>query len=237
MVIRALYKRIGFNVPVPFGVFGGLAPYTFSVEPGGAGGSIDANGIYTSGFKKGRDTVKVVDSLGETATAEISVLPALYLLADIVQEYLALPQDQVTIFNQKSIPVSDEKVYVCVSTLPAKPYGTKNVKMIGAGLEEIISANMFQPVDITVYGRTPDAMLAADQVILSLVSDYSQRQQALNCFSVGKIPSSVVPLNEIEGASIPYMANVQVNLHYIAYSRRQVEYFNPPFEKQILTNK
>jgi hypothetical protein len=53
---------------------GGSGPMTWSVQAGGEGGRITAGGLYTAGTVGNRgDTVSVVDSLGNSASATISV--------------------------------------------------------------------------------------------------------------------------------------------------------------------
>jgi alpha-tubulin suppressor-like RCC1 family protein len=59
---------------------GGVSGYSWSVNAGGAGGTINSvSGVYTApaAVGSGTDTIKVTDSLGNTATTTITVLPAL----------------------------------------------------------------------------------------------------------------------------------------------------------------
>lgn len=57
---------------------GGFAPYTYSVDSGS--GSIDASsGLFLAPMSAGSSTLKVIDSQGTTATANVTVNPALTL--------------------------------------------------------------------------------------------------------------------------------------------------------------
>ena len=61
--LKSYYTNVGMGVKVPFGASGGTEPYTFSVVAGGVGGTIDANGVYTSPYAVGIVTILVVYSL------------------------------------------------------------------------------------------------------------------------------------------------------------------------------
>lgn len=58
-----------------FSAYGGYGAYVYSISVDGSGGaSIDSNGLYTAGPNPGSDTVKVVDALGNSATAVVTVV-------------------------------------------------------------------------------------------------------------------------------------------------------------------
>jgi hypothetical protein len=56
-----------------FTALGGFGGMTFTVDVNVSGGSIDGTGLYTAGPTPGTDIVKVVDSLGNEATATVTV--------------------------------------------------------------------------------------------------------------------------------------------------------------------
>lgn len=58
-----------------FAAYGGYGDYTYSIFTDGSGGaSVDSNGLYGAGPNPGTDVVKVVDQLGNSATATITVV-------------------------------------------------------------------------------------------------------------------------------------------------------------------
>ncbi len=63
-----------------FSASGGVEPYTWSVAPGGLGGTIDSNGLYTSPDDSGIDTIIATDFNGDEGDTFIAVEPLLGLL-------------------------------------------------------------------------------------------------------------------------------------------------------------
>ena len=58
-----------------FAAYGGYGDYTYSIDTDGSGGAaIDSNGLYTAGPNPGTDVIEVMDTLGNSATATVTVL-------------------------------------------------------------------------------------------------------------------------------------------------------------------
>lgn len=64
---------LNINESKAFSASGGVAPYTFSVVAGGDGSIVAATGAYTAAGFAGADTVRVTDSLGNTADAAVTI--------------------------------------------------------------------------------------------------------------------------------------------------------------------
>src|SRR4051812_47039746 len=62
---------------------GGVAPYTWSVAPGGAGGTIDADGLYTAPSGVGIDLIIATDSDAEEGYCDVIVDNPLTLLPSL----------------------------------------------------------------------------------------------------------------------------------------------------------
>ena len=229
--LRSNYSHIGMGIQIPTRADGGQEPYTYRIAPDGAGGTVDANGVYKAPYGIGVDKIIVEDALGETAELDIFVGTALQLLANVIQVYMGLSDGMVYLFNQKITPVKDNLLRVAVSTLSPK---TLAVKKEYEGNDQKISSLLVCPVDITIYSKTDEALLRKEEIIHALFSDYSKRQQELNSFSIGKLPTGFVTLNNVEGSSIPYAYNLTFNLHYVSSSKKATTYFDK-FEREILT--
>jgi hypothetical protein len=68
---------IAAGVTLAFSVNGGSGTgYTWSIQTSTTGGKVSDAGIYVAGPARGTDVVVVKDSLGNTATAQVTVLPA-----------------------------------------------------------------------------------------------------------------------------------------------------------------
>lgn len=212
--------------------FAGAEPYLYSVLPGGIGGSISADGIYTAPASIGVDTIQAVDDLGEIATFKVYVGTPLHLVGDIVRKYMGLDEDQVYLYNQKYKIPPDQRIYIAISQLTSRAFGSSSKTVNGI---ETIAANIISPIDITIQSRSMDALLRKEEIILALDSEYARRQQELNGFYIGKLSANIVPLNQEEGAAIPYMFNLTVNLQY-SYRKSNNSLYFDDFENTLITN-
>lgn len=219
------YTAIGPSLSSFFSGTGGYAPYSYAVLPGGIGGSITASGVYTAPATahSGVDQVKVTDITGATATAQILVGGPLFLLCDIIQTELGLASGRVYVWDQKIMQPTDGGLFVAVSVLSCKPFGS-TVSLDAQGNSQA-SVNMQATASIDVMSRGPDARDRKEEVLLALNGFYSQAQQEANSFYVGKISTGFVNLSNPDGAAIPYRYNVSVALQYFYTKQKPTPYF------------
>lgn len=220
----------------------GTPPYSYDVVPGGAGGSVDSDGIYTAPNTMGQtpqtlfDSVRVTDDAGATATAQILVGTPLFLFCDILQTYLGLAQGRVYLWDQKIMQPTDSGLYIAVSNPRSKPFA--NNTSIDGGGNSVQSVNVMATLDIDIISRGPAARDQKEQVLMALLSDYATQQQEANSFSIGRIPpaSQFLNLSQIDGAAIPYRFKISVNMQYVASSTQPTPYFNSFATPTIYTN-
>lgn len=76
MQLLPLDSSVAVSTELQFNAYGGYKPYTYSIETNNSGGTIDSEtGLYESGAVDNVvDTIKVTDTLGNTATAEVEVV-------------------------------------------------------------------------------------------------------------------------------------------------------------------
>jgi hypothetical protein len=237
---------LAVNLTSSFLATGGTPPYTYSVLPGGAGGTINsATGLYTapaivsSDPKKNYDTVHVVDNASGTATAQILVGTPLLLFCDIIQSELGLAPGRVYLWDQKVMQPTDAGLYVAVSVPSCKPFGNTLVPDgSGSGLNSVQVANMLATVDIDIISRGLDARDRKEEVLLALNSIYSQSQQEINSFHIGKLPAGArfLNLSQIDGAAIPYRYKISINMQYAVTKTKAVPYYSTFGAAQGTTN-
>lgn len=159
--------------------------------------------------------------------ARIMVGTPIFLLADIIRREMGLTQDQVWLWDQKFNIPTDEKLYVAIRFLSAKPFGNSN-RFLGSEEdgEAVQSVNMNALMSIDIFSRSAIARDRKEEIILALQSDYAQRQQELNSFYVAKLSSGFVDLSQIDGPAIPYRFNITVNMQYFVKKRKSVPYFD-----------
>lgn len=214
---------------------GGVEPYSYSVLPGGAGGSIDpVTGVYTSPDAFGIDTIEVTDSdlVPATAQATINVLSAIQLFCDVIRTELELDADQVYIYNQKfDIPV-DDRLYIAVGVLVPKPFSNTNRFL--SDTNEKQSANFQCMMSVNILSKSMEALHRKEEVIMALNSTYAQSQMEANSFYIAPLSTSFVNLSEMDGPAIPFRFNISVNMQYFVTKSKSVPYYND-FEDAVVT--
>ncbi len=231
MILTATTLAVAPGIQSNFLASGGTSPYSYSVRPGGAGGTINSSGWYTapsslpSDALQALDTVVATDSAGNFATAEIVVGSPLQLFCDIIQSQLALPEGRVWVWNQKQFQPTDSGLYIAVSILSCKPFGSSN-RFLASSDSQNQGVNMFAAISVDIMSRGLDALNRKEEVIQALNSSYSQNQQALNSFYVSQLSSGFVNLAAVDGAAIPYRFNITVNIQYVAQKTSSVDYYS-----------
>lgn len=222
------YRAVKPNLSVYFGAQGGTAPYVFSVKAGGIGGTINASsGLYTSPSITGLELLKVTDAVGDSAFAEVLVGSPLQLICDIIQVEMGLKKSQVFLWDQKYNVPNNEVLYVAVGVVSCKPFAN-NIRSdgSGSGLSAVQSTNFYSLVSIQIESRDSSALDRKEELVMALRSQYAQRQQELNSFFIGNLPSNFVNLSEIDGAAIPYQFNISVGVQYFISKTKPVEYYD-----------
>lgn len=231
LILKATHTAVAPGITACFGASGGTGPYTYSVNAGGAGGTINSSsGVYTapasvnSDPAKALDTITVVDSLAASATLSILVGSPLQLVCEIIQNEMSLTNGRVYLWDQKINQPKDNDLYIAVSVLQAKPFGI-TTRFDSSG-EPIQSVNMHATLSIDIISRGLSALNRKEEVLLALNSFYSQRQQEANGFYIGKLSTSFVNLSNLDGAAIPYRFNISVALQYFSTKTKAVDYFD-----------
>lgn len=226
--ILSSYHAMVPNLGIPYGATGGTAPYTFSVLPGGAGGSIDAStGYYTAPNNTGTDIIQVTDAAAATAQLPVLIDYPLSLVCDIIQTAMGLSNGQVYLWDQKIDIPKDSQLYIAVGVLSCKPFGNKpKYDGSGSGLGAVQSVNMQALLSIDIFSRGPAARDMKEQVLLALSSPYGQQQMELNSFFIAPITTSFVNLSQIDGAAIPYRFNLSAQLQYFSTLNTNIDYYD-----------
>lgn len=235
---------VGPGITSSFLAVGGTAPYTYSVQPGGANGSINSStGVYTAPQSVGStpktrtDTIIVTDNTSATATATITVGTVLHLLCDIIQTYMGIPQGRVYLWDQKLMMPSNTGLWVAVSEVSDKVFG--NNKTYDTNGNCISSVNSMAVVDLDIYSRDTSARDQKLNVLMALLSDYSQMQQMANAFSIGRLPAgkNIQSISNVDGAAIPYRYKLTFNMQYAVTSVVAVQDYTSFSNPTVSTNQ
>lgn len=236
------FIRYGFSTTLS--PSGGVAPFTWNVVAGGAGGSVDSSGKYTApqqpfdltDINKTIDTIRVVDANGDVATATMNVLTPLEIVCEIIRRELSLDNEQVWIYDQKrNIPI-DSKLYVVVEVINPKPFGSSNKSEVIEGvLTSVQGLNMAVMLSIDVMSRSLLALYRKEEVILALNSDFARQMQQAYSFYIAPLTTQFVAISQEDGAAIPYRFAMSVTIQYAVTKKRPVAYFDQ-FQGNLITD-
>ena len=244
MTLNQTLSAVAPNIASSFQAAGGTPPYSYLVRPNGAGGVIDsASGIYTAPAQVGTspqtlyDVVQATDSVGSIAIAKILVGTPLFLLCDIIQTYLGLQPGRVYLWDQKIMQPVDSGLYVAVSVPNCRPFGN-NVSYDSDG-NATNTVNMLATIDLDIISRGPAARDQKEQVLMAILSTYSQQQQEANSFFIGRLPAGArfTNLSAIDGTAIPYRYKISFNMQYAATSQQAVSYFDQFVYPSVYTDQ
>lgn len=225
------------NLAQPFEATGGTAPYTYSVDAGGAGGTIDVDGLYIAPGIFGNDVIRVVDSLAAEATSNVSILSPLEIFCDILQTEMGLSDGRVYLWDQKINSPTDFGLFIAVGVLAVKPFAVKS-QINPANGQETQSANFQSELSVDIISRDTSALYRKEEIILALRSLYSEQQQALNSMRVFPLAPKFVNLSGMDGAAIPYRFNLMCRIQYMVNKTKVSPYFtqfalDPPLDDQF----
>lgn len=215
---------IAVNNSTSFAGSGGTPNYTYSVLAGGAGGTINASGIYTAPSSIGStpltniDTIKLVDSASNSVTGQILVGTPVELFCDILQNQLnqmiGLGTQKIYLWDQKINIANDDNglLYIAVSVPSVKSYAN-NISSDSYG-NSIQSVTCQAVVEVDIHSRMAYAHHQKEYVLLALASQYSELQQEANGFYISPLTTDFINLSQIDGAAIPYRYKISFMMHY-----------------------
>jgi hypothetical protein len=263
---------LGAGYQASFKGAAGVPPYSYTVETGGAGGTIDRDtGIYTAPAKvptdprKYYDTIDVRDSLGVHTTARILVGDVFHLFREILQRELEITDDKrIYFWDQKIFQPEDAGLFLAISVSPLKPFANRVVPLEiipyvldGNGNRVVDNAgnpvlsgpvipaswdgvaqivNMSAILDINIISRDTSARDRMHEVVMALLSPYSEFQQGANAFHIGRIPTNFTNLWEVDGAAIPYRYVISVRMQYAVIKTSGPDFYDKFREVEVAVN-
>lgn len=234
LLLSQTYTAISVGNTSSFQGVGGTSPYTYSVLPNGAGGTIDSStGIYTAPSPVDfdptviYDTVMVTDAASTVATSQILIGSALILFCDVIQQYMGLDMNHCYLWDQKIFMPTDSNLYVVVSVESCKPFGNNQTNVVNGSMVNAVQyVNMYNILGLDIISRGPAARDQKELVVAALDSVYSQQQQQKNAFLIGRITTGFTNLSGIDGNAIPYRFHLSVGFQYTVTNSVSVGYFD-----------
>lgn len=221
---------------------------TWSVLPGGAGGTIVYNtGVYTApsvlDFTKPTDTIAVTMANShfqplDSGQTTIRIAHPIFLFLDIIQREMGLDDSHIYLWNQKMPQPKGDGVYVIVSVLDTKvignnmgPGGTN-----GGWDQSKQYVNLSHRLDINLVSRDNSAVFRQAELVMALNSAYSNSQQEANSFKVSKVPRNLVNVSGVDGTAIPFRYVLTCQLQYSQTKVQAIDYFTEVPLGDVVTN-
>lgn len=169
----------------------------------------------------------------------------LSLVAGLLAQFLALPQEQVRVYAYKWDVPADSKVYVSVGFLaPERPYHTGSRTFDGeqdgqpALIEETtVSSQAVMTVDL--YSFSDDALEYKNRLAAAFVSIYAQQLAEKWGLCFATLPGPINDLTAAESAANLFRFQTAVPVLRTSIRRQAVEYYdkNADGSPQLVLNQ
>lgn len=245
IVIAQSAYAVGPSMTAFFVASGGTAPYAYSVQSGGAGGTINPlTGVYTSPAALSSDPTQFFDTIiasdqnNVSASVAIQIGNPLQLVMEALQRVMALASDRVYLYNQKILQPADSDLYIAVRVEDSNSFGNVNQPTVnGDALDSRQSVHMIDTISFDLISRNTSALRRRGEFLRVWNSDYFQRQQAACGFLMGRDPvRPFLMVPDLDGAAIPYRFRVHYHLQYTDVFQAPTQYFDTFFAPDITTN-
>lgn len=125
------------------------------------------------------------------------------IICDIIRRGMSLDEDQIWIYNQRRNIPDDKRLYITVGVMAIKAYGN-NVKFNPTTNKDDTSQFVQETISINLFSYTTEALERYHEVIGTLISTYSQQQQALLAMQIARVPTAINDVSAIESTTILY---------------------------------
>jgi hypothetical protein len=150
------------------------------------------------------------------------------ILADIIQNQMALEDEQVLVYNQKWDLRPNYDLFVSVAVAgPSSPIGNtrRYVATEQGGLKEVQKLHTYEPFNIEIFSRDASALKRRNDLLLALGSTFSQQQQEKYGMRIDTI-GSLQDLSSLEGTAILNRYRQSIGVYYTCTKEADVDYFN-----------
>jgi hypothetical protein len=159
------------------------------------------------------------------------------ILRKIIIQELDIEENRVVFYNQNWNPPKDGGLYIILSTRSSKILGNNNFYQptTSEELEEVKQTVLFTSIDIDITSKNRTAMERKEEVLMSLVSSYSQIQQEKYCIRIFR-PETILDLSFIEGGSALNRFRIPVTITSIKTKTTNIDYYDK-FQKEELLDE
>ena len=142
------------------------------------------------------------------------------VLADIIATDLSLDPTRVVVYNQNWDAPTDEAIFIIVATRRTSIISSSNHYDYDTD-EEVKSVSSFIYIDIEITSMDRTALERKEEILMSLTSTYSLRQQEDNEISIFRT-KDIIDLSEIDGSSALHRFRIPVIISQLKIKRTAV---------------
>ena len=128
----------------------------------------------------------------------------LQLIRSILLPELSLAEDQVMLYNQRFELPPDDRMYVTLAILGTKTFGaatTYENDPVSDVLREVQRINRQEMISILLFSASREARERNWEVAAALTSTLAQQVMEANSFSIGRVPTSMTDVSEVDGTT------------------------------------
>lgn len=150
------------------------------------------------------------------------------IMASIMQQGMALSDDQVWVYDQRRELPKDGRTYVVVSLVGVQPYGNNRRYVQGTdALTAKLTQHFQETVSVSVWSRDIAVLGQYPTAVSALVSAYAIKSQEAHGMRIGTIPMSFVDTSYEDGASMIYRVTMTLRvLRAYAETPVSVDYYD-----------
>lgn len=154
------------------------------------------------------------------------------ILCDVITNELAISATRVVVYNQNWKAPTDDALFIVVKTVREKIIGSNN-NFDPDTNEEVKTVSSFIFLDIEITSKDRSALERKEEVLMSLTSTYSRRQQEDNNTSMYRDPT-IIDLSEIDGSSALHRFRIPVIMTQIKIKRTVISPIDKFKETEII---
>lgn len=139
------------------------------------------------------------------------------IIASIIKEVMALEDGQIFIYNQNFKLPSVSGLFIVIQQTSSQNFASNNNFVpTEAGADENMAILTREEYAINILSKDESARQRKEEIILALNSNYSQNQQGLYQFQIGRISNGFTNVSELEGANVinRFVINIALKAHY-----------------------
>jgi hypothetical protein len=152
------------------------------------------------------------------------------VIADLIQTQMDLAPNRVYLYNQAWNIPPDDGLFVNVGLISKKPFGLsktyQSVTEEMGGLLQVQMMNVQETYSVLIFSQNNTARIRNHEILYALNGDAAEQAQERYSFKIGYLPTSLMDVSEIDGASRLNRYNLTFNI-LCGYSQsRRVEYYS-----------